>query len=74
MDGKESFQPDYLKEIRYYCLVMSSRYIENHFSDIKRYACEVEKRVDDTWCTKQFLLEETSIIWICVKNTSTPQC
>ena len=29
---KESFPPDYLKEIRYYCLVMSSRYIENHFS------------------------------------------
>ena len=70
---EESFPPDYLKEIRYYCLVMSSRYIENHFSDIKRYACEVEKRVDDTWCTKQFLLEENKhYLDMCQKHKYTP--
>ena len=52
---------------------MSSRYIENHFSDIKRYACEVEKRVDDTWCTKQFLLEENKhYLDMCQKHKYTP--
>lgn len=57
---EKSFQPEYLKKIRYYCLVMSRRYIETYFSDIKKYACEIEKRVDDSWCTKQFLLEENA--------------
>ncbi|WP_415929915.1 hypothetical protein [Zhenpiania hominis] len=32
---KEDFSEDYLKEIRYYCLVMSRNYIEQHFEDIK---------------------------------------
>ena len=35
---------------------MSRKYIENHFSDIKAHACEIEKRVDDSWCTKEFIL------------------
>lgn len=33
---KEDFSEDYLKEIRYYCLVMSRNYIEQHFEDIKK--------------------------------------
>lgn len=57
---EEIFSTDYLKEIRYYCLVMSRRYIENHFSDIKAHACDVEKRIDDSWCSKEFVLEENA--------------
>lgn len=34
--------------------------IENHFTDIKSHACEIEKRIDDSWCTKQFVLEENA--------------
>ena len=34
-DWEKDFQPEYLAHIRYYCLVMSKRYIENHFQDIK---------------------------------------
>lgn len=57
---KESFSADYLKEIRYCCLIMSKTYIENHFSDIKTYACKIEKRVDDSWFTKEFVLQENA--------------
>ena len=32
------FEKGYLDNIRYYCLVMSEKYIRNHFSDIKQYA------------------------------------
>ena len=53
---EESFSAEYLKQIRFYCLIMSRKYIENHFSDIKAHACEIEKRVDDSWCTKEFIL------------------
>ena len=55
---EESFSAEYLKDIRFYCLIMSRKYIENHFSDIKAHACEIEKRVDDSWCTKEFILRE----------------
>lgn len=41
-------------------LVVEGGYIQEHFSDIKAYACEVEKRIDDSWCDKQFLLEENA--------------
>lgn len=72
-EWEEAFPPKYLKEIRYYCLIMSRQYIENHFSDIKRYACKVEKRVDDSWCTKQFLLEENAYyLNMCQKYKYTP--
>lgn len=57
---EESFSDESLKEIHYYCLVMSREYIENHFTDIKSHACEIEKRIDDSWCTKQFVLEENA--------------
>lgn len=57
---ENGFSEEYRKEIRYYCLVMSQSYIENHFSDIKKHACDIEKRLDDSWCTKQFVLEENA--------------
>lgn len=55
---KEDFDKEYLKEIKYYCLVMSETYINNHFNQIKKYANIVEKRPDDSWCTKESVLEE----------------
>ena len=55
---QEDFEEKYLREIRYYCLVMSRNYIKHHFSDIKRHACKIEQRIDDSWCTKQYILEE----------------
>lgn len=49
----EDFEPEYLEQIKYVCLVMSDRYIENHFDDIKRYASVVENRMDDEYCTME---------------------
>ena len=57
---KEDFDKEYLKEIKYYCLVMSETYINNHFNQIKKYANIVEKRPDDSWCTKESVLEENT--------------
>ena len=50
-DWSKDFEAEYLKSIKYYCLVMSSNYITNHFSDIKRYASVVENRGEDEDCT-----------------------
>lgn len=54
----EDFSQEYLKEIRYYCLVMSQKYIQQHFFDIKAYANKIEQRKDDTWCTIESVLKE----------------
>ena len=46
-DWSADFEKEYLKYIKYYCLILSECYIKNHFADIKRYANIVENRLDD---------------------------
>ena len=50
----------YIYSIKYYCLVMSEKYIRNHFADIKKYASIVEQRLDDTDCTLERVLEDNA--------------
>lgn len=57
-DWKTYFDGDYLKEIRYYCLVMSREYIKKNFDDIKKFAGIIENRGEDSWCTKELLLKD----------------
>lgn len=49
----EDFEEEYLEEIRFYCLVMSDRYIEGHFDEIRRYANVIETRLCDEDCTPE---------------------
>ncbi len=57
-DFQKDFDENYLKQIKFYCLVMSENYIKNHFDDIKNNACVIENRLDDSDCTMEFVLEE----------------
>jgi len=57
---KKDFEPEYLEKIKYYCLVMSEQYINNHFEDIKKYANVVEQRLDDEGCTIESVLEDNA--------------
>lgn len=59
-DWKKDFAQEYLNEIKYYCLVMSEAYIYNHFEQIKQYANMIEMRLDDSWCTKESVLQENA--------------
>ena len=61
-DWQKDFENEYLKDIKYYCLVMSDDYIRNHFADIKKYANVIENRLDDEWCTLESVLEENAEI------------
>ena len=61
-DWSKDFEEKYLDDIKYYCLVMSEKYINNHFADIKKYANVIENRLDDEWCTMESVLEENSKI------------
>ena len=46
-DWQKEFDKAYLAHIRYVCLVMSRRYIEDRFGDIRENASIIEKRQDD---------------------------
>ena len=56
-DWANDFEPEYLKNIRFVCLVMSERYIKEHFDDIKRFASIIENRLDDGWLTPERLIQ-----------------
>lgn len=47
-DWQEGLEEEYLREMRYVCLVMSRRYIESHKADILGYAGVVEERLEDS--------------------------
>ena len=59
-DWQKDFGTEYLEYIKYYCLVMSERYIRNHFANIKKYANIIENRLDDEWCTMDSVLAENA--------------
>ena len=57
-DWQKDFEKVYLDEIRSICLVMSRRYIEAHFADIKYHANVIEKRLEDEGLTAQALIKD----------------
>ena len=61
-DWEKDFEPKYLDCIKYYCLVMSEKYIKNHFDDIKKYANIIENRMDDEDCTYDNVLEDNRAV------------
>lgn len=52
-EWEKDFEAEYLKEIKYYCLVMSEKYIANHFESIKKFASVIEERLEDEYCTPE---------------------
>lgn len=59
-DWKKDFGSEYLEDIKFYCLVMSEKYIRYHFDDIKKYANAIENRLDDEWCTMERVMEDNA--------------
>ena len=57
-DWEKDFDEGYRKEIRYVCLILSRRYIETHFGDIKKHASDIENRMDDSGLNAQELIRE----------------
>ena len=59
-DWQKDFEEEYLKNIKYYCLVMSENYINRYFEDIKKYASVIENRLDDEDCTLESVLNDNA--------------
>ena len=59
-DWQSDFEESYLAHIRYVCLVMSQRYIEEHFGDILANASVIEQRLDDSGLDREALMAENA--------------
>lgn len=57
---RENFTPEEQKDIRFCCLVMTRRYIQAHFADIRKWASVVERRLEDSSCTLASVLEDNA--------------
>ena len=57
-DWKNDFDYEYLKEIKYYCLIMSERYIKENFENIKKYSNVIENRIYDFSVDMETMIEK----------------
>ena len=59
---RRDFNDKYLQNIRFICLAMSERYIENHFGEIIGHESEIESRLVDSDCTMEALKSDNKSI------------
>lgn len=61
-DWSKDFAAEYLTKIKFYCLVMSEKYINNHFHEIIKYADIIENRIEDEGLTRETVLGDNAEI------------
>ena len=57
-DWHKDFEESYLTHIRCQFLIMSRRYIDTHFDDIRDHANAIERRLDDSWLNPEDLIRD----------------
>ena len=57
-DWRKDFDEEYLQDISFICLAMTDAYIDAHFAEIKEHASDIEERLDDSYCTADWVKEE----------------
>ena len=59
-DWAKDFPPDYLRHIRYRCLIMSEPYIRANFQRILNFANAIEHRLDDSDLSADDLIRDNN--------------
>ena len=54
----KDFSPEYLQHIEYRCLIMTRRYIETNFDQIRGFASAIEQRLDDSDLSAEDLIRD----------------
>ena len=65
-DWKNSFDADYLSQIKYICLVMSESYITSHFSDIVSFGNAIEKRLSNDLSINDIIQDNQEYLRGCI--------
>ncbi len=55
---RRDFDERYLPSIRFICLAMTEKYIEDHFNEIIGHESDIESRLVDADCTKESLMAD----------------
>ena len=55
---RKDFDTEYLAPIRFVCLAMTDAYIDAQFDTIRAHSCDIESRLDDSYCTADWLKAE----------------
>ena len=66
-DWEKDFNKNYLKEIKYICLIMSKKYIQNNFKDILKFENIVENRLNSKINLEELILENENNLISCKK-------
>ena len=66
-DWAKDFDKEYLDEIKFYCLVMSEKYIDEHFDNIKEFASVIENRMDDDYSAEMCQRENAYMLEQCIR-------
>lgn len=64
-DWADDFEKEYLDEIRFYCLVMSEKYINDRFDNIKKFASIIENRMEDDYTAETARKENALMLEQC---------
>jgi len=67
-DWQKDFDENYLCDIRYICLVMTKKYINNHFDDIVNNANAIEQRLCDDITKEALLQDNAEVLEMCKKH------
>ena len=59
-EWRKDFDEAYLSDIRFICLSMTKNYISAHFDEIVKHGSDVEKRMDDSDCTEEWLADNNT--------------
>lgn len=67
---EKDFENNYLKHIKYYCLIMSENYINKHFEDIIKYGNVIEKRLENSISLEELLSDNAKLLSLAKKHNS----
>jgi gluconate kinase len=68
-DWRDDFPQEYLRHIRYVCLIMSRAYIEHRFDEIRAHGSVIERRLDDSdLCPEDLIRDNEENLRQCQKH------
>ena len=63
----EYFSDEYIENIKFCCLILSEKYIKNHFAQIKSFANIIENRIEDDITMESLLNDNAQFLTQCKK-------
>ena len=67
-DWNKDFEKEYLSQIKYYCLIMSKKYIQDNFLMLSNYENVIEKRLNSDFTQEGLIDANQTNLQMCKKH------